>query len=249
MSDVRVLTWNLQGSKGLDVATVAAVIGASGADAVVLQEVGRRQCRALASTLGMDGRWWVFKHWSIKGVPEGGAVITPHRLIATSSFVLRRAPFWSWRRRVAVEATMSRDGQRFAVLGLHLSPHGDAEARRREADIVVERATTHFPQPIICGDLNEQPGEPGYETIGAAGWLDAWRTVHGAGAEHLGATNWTAGERRGRPPTQRLDYVLAPPGWRVESCAIAVDTSRLDDAAVLSDHLPVAALLHPQETR
>ncbi len=248
MTDVRVLTWNLQGSKGLDVAAVAGVILASGADAVVLQEVGRRQCRALASTLGMDGRWWIFKHWAITGAPEGGAVITPHRLVATSSFVLRRAPFWSWRRRVAVEATMSRGGEWFAVIGVHLSARGDAEARRREADIVVERATTHAPRPIICGDLNEPPGGPGYETFGAAGWLDAWRAVHGDAGEHLGATNWTAGERRGRPPTQRLDYVLAPPGWHVESCAIAVDGSRLDDAAVLSDHLPVAALLHSPGT-
>jgi endonuclease/exonuclease/phosphatase family metal-dependent hydrolase len=248
MTDVRVLTWNLQGSKGLDVAAVAAVISASGPDAVVLQEVGRRQCRALASRLGMDDRWWVFKHWSMAGAPEGGAVITPHRLVATSSFVVRRAPFWSWRRRVAVEATISRGGQRFAVLGVHLSAHGDAEGRRREADLVVERATTHAPRPIISGDLNEPPGGPGYEAFGAAGWRDAWRAVHGGGAEHLGATNWTAGNRRGRPPTQRLDYVLAPPGWQVESCAIAVDGSRLDDAAALSDHLPVAALLRPPGT-
>ncbi len=64
-----------------------------------------------------------------------------------------------------------------------------------------------------------------------------------------GATNWTAGHRLGRPPTQRLDYVFAPPGWLVESCTVAVDATRLDDAAVLSDHLPVAATLRPPAPR
>jgi endonuclease/exonuclease/phosphatase family metal-dependent hydrolase len=243
MTEVRVLTWNLQGSRGLDVAAAAAAIGATNVDVVVLQEVSRRQARALASALGAHERWWVFKHWSIRAPPEGAAVLTPHRLVATSSFVLRWALFWSWRRRVAIEATMSRRGDRFAVIGVHLSPHGAVDERRREARLVVERATTHEPRPIICGDLNDQPGGAGYETLAAAGWRDAWRVVHGDSSEHVGSTNWTTGNRRGRPPTQRIDYVLAPPGWQVEHCAVAVDRSRLDDAAVLSDHLPVLAVL------
>jgi endonuclease/exonuclease/phosphatase family metal-dependent hydrolase len=249
MTDVRALTWNLQGSRGLDVAAAARVIGATSADLVVLQEIGRGQARALAAALGLDDRWWVFKHWSIRAAPEGGAVLTPHRLVATSSFVLRRGPFWSWRRRVAIEATISRRGERIAVIGVHLSPHDAVDERRGEARIVVERATTHDPRPIICGDLNEFPGGAGYDAFAAAGWLDAWRAVHGDSSELAGATNWTSGDRRGRAPTQRIDYVLAPPGWFVERCAVAVDGTRLDDAAALSDHLPVLAVLRPPSSQ
>jgi endonuclease/exonuclease/phosphatase family metal-dependent hydrolase len=45
----------------------------------------------------------------------------------------------------------------------------------------------------------------------------------------------------GRPPTQRIDYVLVPPGAVVEQCDVVAATSRLDAFAALSDHLPLAA--------
>jgi endonuclease/exonuclease/phosphatase family metal-dependent hydrolase len=249
MPPVQVLTWNVQGSHGVETLAVADVIRRTAADVVLVQEIGRRQAHDLASALGTDRPWWVFKHWPIVGRPEGVAVITRHRLVATSSFVLRRAPWWSWRRRVAVEATMSRGGHRFAVIGAHLSPHDAAEQRRREAGLVLERAATNAPRPIICGDLNDLPDGPGYAAFVRAGWIDAWRAVHGAAADTAGATNWTAGRRVGRPPTQRLDYVLAPPGWSVESCTVAVEPDRLDEAAALSDHLPLVARLRPPVER
>src|SRR5262245_9822526 len=107
MTAVRVLTWNLQGSHGVDVTAVAEIIGRNGADVVALQEIEKRQAGQLGSALGMGERWWVFKHWSIIGRPEGLAVLTPHRLLANSSVVLQRGPFWSWRRRVVAEATVS----------------------------------------------------------------------------------------------------------------------------------------------
>ena len=34
----------------------------------------------------------------------------------------------------------------------------------------------------------------------------------------VGATNWTPGDRAGRPPTQRIDYVFAPPGCGRRGC-------------------------------
>jgi endonuclease/exonuclease/phosphatase family metal-dependent hydrolase len=235
----------LQGSRGVDTAAVAEVIRSTGADIVALQEVRKRQVGQLGSALGMDERWWVFKHWSVVGRPEGAAVLTPHRLLATSSVVLQRAPFWSWRRRVVAEATLSRDGERFAIVNVHLSPHDAIERRGGEAGVVIERATTNSPTPIICGDLNELASGSAHRTFVGAGWTDAWLAVHGDDAESAGATNWTAGPRAGRAPTQRIDYVFAPPGWLVEGCIVAVDTDRFDDVAGLSDHLPVVATLRP----
>ncbi len=249
MTTVRVLTWNLQGSRGVDTAAVAEIIGNTHAEIVALQEIRKSQVRQLGSALGMDQDWWVFKHWPVVERPEGLAVVTPHRLVATSSVLLQRAPFWSWRRRVVAEATLSRQGERFAVVNVHLSPHEASARRGREAGLVIERATTNSPTPIICGDLNEPPNGPACRTFLDAGWTDAWLAARGDDAEVAGATNWTAGRRVGRPPTQRIDYVFAPPGWLVESCAVAVEPDRFDDAAGLSDHLPVVATLRPPSSR
>jgi endonuclease/exonuclease/phosphatase family metal-dependent hydrolase len=245
MPAVRVLTWNVQGSHGVDTVAVADVIRRATADVVVLQEIQNRQTARLAAALGMAGRAWAFKHWTIARRAEGAAVLTTGRLVATTSFVLRRAPYWSWRRRVAIEATLELGAERRTVVGAHLSPHGAADWRRGEAELVLARASAHAARPIICGDLNDPPDGPAYNTFVLAGWADAWRAVHGDASEPAGATNWTAGRRRGRPPTQRLDYVMAPPGWFVESCTVAVEPDRLDDAAALSDHLPVVARLRP----
>ena len=74
-------------------------------------------------------------------------------------------------------------------------------------------------------------------TLVGAGWIDAWAEVNGADG---GATNWTPGAQPA-VPTQRLDYVFAPPGSVVGACTIPVDHERLDDVAVLSDHLPLVA--------
>jgi endonuclease/exonuclease/phosphatase family metal-dependent hydrolase len=225
------------------VAGVSAIIRDSSLDLVALQEVTRVQSRRLATSLEMDGRWWVFKHWPVRGRPEGLAVLTPHPAVATEAMVLQRAPLWSWRRRVAIGATLAPEGGGVAVVNAHLSPH-DAEDRRvHEAGELIERATAHESPPIICGDLNELPGGPAYQAFARAGWRDAWVAVHGDGAEVAGASNWTAGRRLGRPPTQRIDFVFVPPGWSVEGCEVAVGADRFDHAAALSDHLPVVATL------
>jgi endonuclease/exonuclease/phosphatase family metal-dependent hydrolase len=243
---LHVLTWNLQGSRGVDTAAIAEVIGRVGADVVLLQEIQRAQAARLASAVTMPGHRWTFKHWTILRRAEGAAVLTRHRLVASDSFVLRRAPFWSWRRRVALEATIERDGSPFGVVDVHLSPHGDGERRRHEAQLILARVADAPHAPVIGGDLNELPGGPAHATFTAAGWTDAWQAANGDD-ELAGATNWTPGPRAGRPPTQRLDYVLVPPAWSVEACAVPIDASRRDDAAGLSDHLPVSATLRPSE--
>ena len=188
---VRVLTWNLQGSTGVDTGAVADVIARVGADIVMLQEVQRRQTSRLASAVGMPGRRWAFKHWAVVTRAEGVAVLTPHRLVDSRSFVLRSAPFWSWRRRVGLEATFAPDDQPLPVLNVHLSPHDEGDRRAREARDLIARSAGLPSPPVIGGDLNDTPGGPAYEVLTAAGWIDAWRAVHGDD-ELAGATNWTA---------------------------------------------------------
>jgi endonuclease/exonuclease/phosphatase family metal-dependent hydrolase len=241
MFEATVLTWNVHGSAVADLHAVAAIIRAVEPDVVALQEVQRRQVHTLSRALSMSSKRWAFKHWPFTERPEGLAVASPHRLVHAKAFRLRRAPFWSWKRRVGIDATIEAPGGALRLLDVHLTSHDDSVQRVREAASLVQRAARREPAPIIVGDLNDGPDRSAPAELAAAGWIDAWAAVHDV--DDIGATNWTPGVRVGRPPTQRLDYVFAPPGATVSSCSIAVDAEHLDDAAALSDHLPVAATL------
>lgn len=273
MATTTIVTWNVQGSHRLDGAGVAGVIRGATPDVVVLQEVQRRQARDLAAALGMHCRW-AFKHWPLVTRPEGAAVLSPHPVGGVERLVLRRAGWWSWRRRIALVATVTTPGGPITVVDTHLSPGseaGPAGRRRREATVLIGAT----PGAVIAGDLNEEPGGAALAALVAAGWVDAWAAAHPAGAAAGatagveageasevsevsevgdapetpgaggtgGATNWTPGPRLGRPPTQRLDYVLAPAGWRVEVCRVLAAPDELDWFAARSDHLPLLARL------
>ena len=54
--------------------------------------------------------------------------------------MLRRRPWWDWRRRVAARATVDRDGMLFDIINIHLSAHDHADERRREAAVVLDAA-------------------------------------------------------------------------------------------------------------
>ena len=240
-AEVRVLTWNLQGSKGLDVDAVGTVIGAAAPDVIVLQEVQRGQARRLAATVGATSTRWTFKHWPVVSRAEGLAVLSRHPCRATQAYVVRRAPPWSWRRRVALDADVDVDGLVCTVADVHLSPHGVPAVRAREIDIVLGRRRSRA--PIVAGDLNDDPDGPAHASLVAAGWIDAWAARHGGGS---GATNWTVGARIGRAPTQRLDYVFAPAGWTIVACDVVA--APIEDMAALSDHLPVVATVRPPDS-
>jgi endonuclease/exonuclease/phosphatase family metal-dependent hydrolase len=234
-----VLTRNLQGSQDVDVAAVAAIVRAATVDVIAFQEVQRRQARRIAAALSLRSRRWALKHWPVVHRAEGLAVLTPHRLVRSRSFVVRRAWIWAWQRRIGVDVTVDTGAGTMRLIDVHLSPHDHDAHRRREAGVVVERAR-HGPAAIVVGDLNELPGGGALQALATAGWRDAWAEVHGDADG--GATNWTAGDRLGRPPTQRIDFVLVPPGSRVMTATV-IDTARavvaIDEMSRLSDHLPL----------
>ncbi|WP_162941929.1 endonuclease/exonuclease/phosphatase family protein [Desertimonas flava] len=236
---VTVLTWNLQGSHGLDTDAVAAVIREWAPDVVLLQEIQRRQSRRLAAAVSMRRRW-VFKHVSLWAWPEGLAVLTPWAFSSTAKVVLRRSPLFTWRRRVAVLATIESAHARVSVVNVHLSPHDEGDARGQEASTVVGRAGG----AVVGGDFNDCPGGPAPARLESAGWTDAWASAHPHGE---GFTNWSPGHRAGRRADQRLDYVMAPPGWAVLDATVgatSVDEARLGE---LSDHLPLVVRLGAPE--
>jgi endonuclease/exonuclease/phosphatase family metal-dependent hydrolase len=156
---------------------------------------------------------------------------------------------WSWRRRIVLLAELEVGGRRLAVVDVHLSPHDLGTARLREVAVTLAaaRVARLIDDLVVVGDCNDLPGTTGPAGFVAAGWRDAWSVTHPAAAPREGVTNWTPGDRTGRPPTQRLDYVFLPPSWRcVEMRMAEPDPDRgWDDWARLSDHLPVAARLSP----
>lgn len=245
MDQMTLLTWNLQGSHGLDLGLVVDTIEASSPDVIVLQEIQRRQCRRLATRLGWASRW-AFKHWPIVSPAEGLAVLTPHRLGRVAPFVLHGSWPWRWQRRIAVDATVVVGARPWRLMNVHLSPHGHVDRRDLELTRVLDRSL--MVAPIIAGDLNDRPGGRVARRLERAGWLDAWAVAHsdGRGPWSLGppdddvdagATNWTEGDRTGRQPTQRLDVVFVPARCSVERAEV-IDRP-LAELAAMSDHLPL----------
>lgn len=249
-------TWNLQGAEGVDVEQVADRLRALAApgllDVVLLQEVHIRQARALGKALGLTSSRWAFKHWPVVRSVEGLAVLTRHPLVRTRARRVQRAPFFSWRRRIVLLAEVVSPAGSVVVANVHLSPHDlgplrEAETRRLAGALVAFGAGR---DAVIVGDFNDGPQGTPLASLRTSGWRDAWREVHGDRPEPAGATNWTPGAREGRPPSQRLDYVMVPPGWAIERVDVGgPDVGGWDVWAALSDHLPVVAVLRRADDR
>lgn len=230
----RILTWNLQGREGPDVDEVVDVIRARTPDLVALQEVQRSQADEIARGLGWAVEWR-FKHWPVVIPAEGLAVLTPLPPRAVRTVRIAGGwGFWSYRRRIAIAATIDGPSGPMTVVNTHLGAGvGDAE-RLRQAQRVSDLVGTSL--GIVTGDLNTHPGSIVLGALAGEGFRDAWHDVH---PERPGATNWPPGPRSG-PATQRLDYVLLSPGlW-----ATAAELPTVADAdwaryGQLSDHLPL----------
>lgn len=238
------VSWNLKGSKGVDIRAVVDHIEAAGADVVVLQEVQRRQARTLAQALRAASWRWGFKHWPIRTWPEGMAVIgvTRPAPARTHAITHRWAP-WSWRRRILQVAAVRIEADAPTVVTLvnvHLSSGDAAAIRAVEAGVVVRLVAQRDRPAVVAGDFNDRPGADIHVRFRDAGLSDVWATLRG---EDPGPTNWR-GWVAGTPlaPSQRLDYVLISEGLE----AVAVSVPRHGDPdferfAVISDHLPVTA--------
>ncbi len=239
-----VLTWNVQGSDDLDVAAVAGIVRSAAPDVIALQEIQRRQARHVAAELSSPTVVWAWKHWPVLHRAEGLAVLTAHRITAIGLFSIRRRPFWDHRRRIGMDVTVDARRAVGRMMNVHLSAHGATAARAGEARLLVARAATAVPAPLVVGDLNDCPRAGAHAELIGAGWIDAWHHLHG---DADGSTNWTRGDRRGRPPTQRLDYVLAPSGTVIERAEVISESPVVADMGRLSDHLPLVGTVRLPE--
>jgi endonuclease/exonuclease/phosphatase family metal-dependent hydrolase len=240
------VSWNLKGSKGVDVRAVVDHVEAMGADVLVLQEVQRCQAHAIARSLGAKSRRWGFKHWPIRTWPEGMAVIgvTQPAPAHTHAITHRQMP-WSWRRRILQVATVRLDaeagpGTAITLVNVHLSSGNAAATRAVEAGAVVRHIAERRRPAVVAGDLNDRPGSDVYTRFQEAGLRDVWTILR---PDEPGPTNWPGWvPGTPKPPTRRLDYVFVSDGLN----PVSVSVPRYGDPgftpfASISDHLPVTA--------
>ncbi len=219
-----VTTWNLHGSAGPPIASVAARLRASPSDVIVLQEVQRRHAASLAAALGMHHHW-ALKHfpWTplMKSKAEGLAILTPHTLSATGSASLTPdRSQWTYKRRIVVWGLVARpDHSAYRVYDAHLIGGDAAQDRLDQAQRVAALVAEHGGAPsLVAGDFNDAD-----ETA----VIDALPGIEGPA---------TADTSPAAAPIQRIDHVLVPDG--ATEITVTVPAGGAEWAA-LSDHLPV----------
>ena len=122
-------------------------------------------------------------------------------------------PFWDWRRRIGLDAVVAVGDRPISVLDVHLSPpRRDGPTRARGRDRRSPGRPPSSPARSSSATSTTFPGGPAHAAFLAAGWIDCLAGGPRRRRVAPGSTNWTAAPASGGPPTQRLDYVLAPPG-------------------------------------
>lgn len=150
----------------------------------------------------------------------------------------------SWGNRIPRIATWARFRDAATELSFYaLNTHWDHEsqnAREHSARQIVNWIATHAPgQPVIVmGDFNAGEDNPAFTTLlGSAdrgvSLRDTFRAVR-PNADAVGTYHAFTGDRTG----EKIDAVLATPGWEVLDAAIVVTH---DDGRYPSDHFPVTA--------
>jgi endonuclease/exonuclease/phosphatase family metal-dependent hydrolase len=236
-SPLKVLTYNVHSCRGtdrkLDIARIAAVIGACNADIIALQEldVGRRrtggfdQAHEIAALLEMQAHFHPALH--VEEEKYGDAVLTalPSRLIKADALPSIGEPRGALWLEIIVDGTPVhvfnthlglRRGERLTQIKTLLGPDWLGHDRCRD-----------LPR-ILMGDFNTVPSARGYKTI-AANMRDA-----GVSADGRRRPTFPA-----RFPLLRLDHIFI--SRELAPIDTAIDTSRL--ARLASDHLPLSATL------
>jgi endonuclease/exonuclease/phosphatase family metal-dependent hydrolase len=204
-------------------------------DVLALQEMDAPGTERIARALGMNAVYFPSGVHPKHGRDFGCAVLSPWPLEEPRKLVLPHGARVTGLRRSAASAVVARGAQRIRVYSLHLpSPLAiSGGSRREQLRLLAADAAAHPGPVVIAGDFNSH-GK--VEELARAGF--AWVT------RDVGDT---ARFRLLGVPLAGLsyDHVLAR-GLRLADAADA--TGVVPDNRGASDHLPVFALLVPDET-
>ena len=230
-----VVTWNAQGSQGLDIDAAANALAQFEPHLVILQEVQHRQVGALRAAMHATDARWRFKHWPVRVPAEGLGLISKFPLRSVRSHRLAHPwEAWNWRRRIAVRAEIEVAGRVVPFIDVHLGAGITEVERLRQIGLLLQIAGG---TSLIAGDLNAGPDSAELDEFSQFGWRDAERRLHGDAPPS--ATNWHAGPRV-KPPTLRLDYLMVRDRVSVTEAFVPEDWKPW---ALPSDHLPLVARL------
>jgi endonuclease/exonuclease/phosphatase family metal-dependent hydrolase len=237
---VTVMSFNIHHARGtdgvLDLARIARVIKASGADVAGLQEVDRNlaersdwtdQAAELAELLDCHVAFGANIDLDLPepGKPRaqfGNAVLSRYPIARWENTHLFRSP--GEEQRGLLHAEVDMPGVLLHVYVAHLSVSSQTD-RIRQARQIVRLVEGNDPA-VLLGDFNARPQAPEIGTLSAA-LTDAWAAAPGTGplASHPDAI------------ATRIDYVFT--SQRLSATWTRFST---DDPAA-SDHLPVVSLL------
>lgn len=227
---IRVLSYNIEGHAVLirprHLEEIAEVIRAQHPDVVALQEVHRgtweSRFRDQATELGrLTGMTVAFgPSFRVLGGEFGNAILArgPLRDVELVPLPSLGEP------RSLLRARVDVGGTDFEVMATHLAAWGGLNSRIRtsQAKCLAEHARAEGGRFVLCGDFNAPPASSELAAL-----------LHGALLTLCGR----AGEVTHPLMGERIDYILAGPGWQVGPTQVV--------HAGPSDHWPITADLLP----
>lgn len=235
---LRVMTYNIRSGNG-NLAGTAAAIRAEHPDVVALQEVDVHwaprsdfadEATELGRQLGMNVRFapiYVIADSDRARPPRefGVALLTGYAITAFRNDTITRlstqvdnpvpTPMPG-----LLDATLDVHGTPVHVLNTHLDYRRDPAVRATQVREMLAHIDTTVPT-LVFGDMNASPSAPELQPL-LARLHDAWSAASGAGFTYPADA-----------PTERIDYVLVSPQFRVRDAAVPVTEA--------SDHRPVVA--------
>lgn len=206
---MRVLAYNAQSCRA-GVQAVAAVIRGAAPDVAALNEVRRRQARAIGRLVGMHVTFGSTLRWRA----FGNAVLSNQRPV-----YVRSAAFTISSREPRGMVTLTLP-EGVVVAGLHLGLTGDE--RVAQAGEVLTALPSEG-RVVLAGDLNEEPDGLAVKVISSR-LRDAYAVVGSSNGFTFPAN----------APTARIDYVFVSEGIRVVSASVLPDGAS-DHLAVVAD--------------
>lgn len=229
----RVMTYNIHHGEGLDgkvdLARIAALIKAEGADIVALQEVDKGVARTdrrdlpaeLAALTGMTA---VFSNnFHFQGGEYGNALLTrfPIRHATNSHYQMLRVG----EQRGLLQATLSVQGRPVVLMNTHIDYRGDDSERWLNVGEIETFGQPVAGMPVIlCGDFNDTPDSRVHQRLSQT-FFDVWQLV-GPGDGFTFPV---------QTPRKRIDYI-----WLSKAAGLTPVKVWIPDTEA-SDHLPVVA--------